>query len=51
METEQRKGAMKRMIGILGFTIIVLGLATLAANESAYVAAMGLLAVSLLPAS
>ena len=40
---------MKCMIGIISFVVIVLGLATLAASESAYVAAMGLLAVSLLP--
>jgi hypothetical protein len=51
MEIEERRDAMKRMIGIISFIVIVLGLAALAANESAYIAAMGLLVVSLSPAS
>lgn len=42
---------MKRIVGIIAFVVIVLGLAALSASESAYVAAMGLVAVSLLPAS
>jgi len=40
---------MRRILSIIGLATVVLVAAALAASDAAYVAAMGLLAVSLLP--
>jgi hypothetical protein len=40
---------MKRLLSVVGLAVIVLGAAALAASEPAYIAAVGLLAVCLMP--
>lgn len=40
---------MKHTLSIIGLAVIVLSIAALAASDAAYVAAVGLLAVSLAP--